>query len=98
MWIKKKGGKIMGLPPEPSKTCSFRKCNIPLLTIIVNCLKKKYSRYNKCLKTRKKNQWKVNMHTCFHWLSCYEYTENMKRPIAGYLLKSAYIILSSQVK
>lgn len=40
MWIKKKGGKIMGLPPEPSKTCSFRKCNIPLLTIIVNCLKK----------------------------------------------------------
>lgn len=30
----------MGLPPEPSKTCSFRKCNIPLLTIVVNCLKK----------------------------------------------------------
>lgn len=30
----------MGLPPEPSKTCSFRKRNIPLLTIIVNCLKK----------------------------------------------------------
>lgn len=37
---KKKGGKIMGLPQEPSKICSFRKCNIPLLTIIVNCLKK----------------------------------------------------------
>lgn len=37
---KKERGKKMGLPPEPSKTCSFRKCNIPLLTIIVNCLKK----------------------------------------------------------
>lgn len=49
----------MGLPPEPSKTCSFRKCNIPLLTIIVNCLKKKYSRYNKCLKTRKKKSMKT---------------------------------------
>lgn len=21
----------MGLPPEPSKTCSFRKCNIPFI-------------------------------------------------------------------
>lgn len=35
----------MGLPPEPSKTGSFRKCHIyyiliPLLSIIVNCLKK----------------------------------------------------------
>lgn len=30
----------MGLPQEPSKICSFRKCNIPLLTIVVNCLKK----------------------------------------------------------
>lgn len=85
----------MGLPQEPSKICSFRKCNIPLLTIIVNCLKKIFK-----VQQMPKNKEKINenMHTCFHWLSCYEYTENMKRQIACYLLKSAYIILSSQVK
>lgn len=92
MWIKKERGKIIGLPPEPSKTCSFRKCNIPLFTIV----------WKKIFKVQQmpKNKEKINenMHTCFHWLSCYEYTENMKRQIAGYLLKSAYIILSSQVK
>lgn len=60
---KKKGGKIMGLPPEPSKTCSFRKCNIPLLTIVVNCLKKIFK-----VQQMPKNKEKINenMHTCFH--------------------------------
>lgn len=44
----------MGLFLELFKICLFRKCNIFLLIIIVNCLKKKYLRYNKCLKIRKK--------------------------------------------
>lgn len=53
----------MGLPPEPSKTCSFRNCNMPLLTIIVNCLKKKFK-----VQQMPKNKEKINenMHTCFH--------------------------------
>lgn len=91
MWIKKERGKIIGLPPEPSKTCSFRKCNIPLFTIV----------WKKIFKVQQmpKNKEKINenMHTCFHWLSAMS-IQKIWKEIAGYLLKSAYIILSSQVK
>lgn len=48
----------MGLPPEPSKTCSFRKCYMPLLTIIVNCLKKIFK-----VQQMPKNKEKINK-TC----------------------------------
>lgn len=54
----------MGLPPEPSKTGSFRKCHI--YTIVINhsqLFEKKYSRNNNYLKQEKFNE---NMHTCFY--------------------------------
>lgn len=46
----------MGLPPEPSKTCSFRKCNIPLFTIV----------WKKIFKVQQmpKNKEKKSMKTC----------------------------------
>lgn len=58
----------MGLPPEPSKTGSFRKCHINTFVINYSQLfEKKYSRNNNYLKQEKFNE---NMHTCFYWLSC----------------------------
>lgn len=63
----------MGLPPEPSKTCSFRKCNIPLFTIVW----KKIFKVQQMPKNKGNNQWK-HAHL-FSLIISYEYTENMKR-------------------